>query len=276
MSTDDFGARPFVAGSLVGLRSFGVQGNELVGVIRRIPWAPGENEAVCAPTIPGLAAMLRPDLFANDHPKASVHCTCGFYAYYGSANEYGNRHGYHGYHGYHGPTITGIIEGYGVATVGSRGFRAAKARIRALVRASGCGCCAPPDFTQVFDQYPDVPVYDTTELALAAHPTTKPEDVGFEPAHDDPWEVKGVVASNWYNFAPGNYTVSNMQGQVIYSYSSGIQHYLPAETEPEPKRKPRKAVPEPVRLKQEAAELAAQRREQSRLGNLGGIERRAK
>lgn len=56
-------------------------------------------------------------IYRHDH----ANCTCGFYAYLNGINGYqSNCH------------VIGVIEGYGETTIGTRGFRAQKAKILAL------------------------------------------------------------------------------------------------------------------------------------------------
>lgn len=107
----DFSDRPFMAGSVVGQRSFLVDDlGRLTGVSQRAVFRPGENVAVCV-------ERSRP------HQIATVNCGCGFYAYFdGGANPY-----------HRDECVEGLVEGYGVCSVGERGFRAEKARLVALV-----------------------------------------------------------------------------------------------------------------------------------------------
>lgn len=137
----DFSDRPFVAGSLIGLRAFKpdelgrLHGPSFGGVFK-----PGENVAECSQSGRSMRRFQR-DLAeavralegkpgnpqikgprASDHTVAGVDCSCGFYAYFDGGNDYA-RSG----------TVSALVEGYGVCTVGHRGFRAEKARLVALV-----------------------------------------------------------------------------------------------------------------------------------------------
>lgn len=144
----DFSDRPFVAGSLVGLRAFDVDslgrltGPSFGGVFR-----PGENAATCGGGRAELAALHRAardlarvtsrmqltyggsslaqeavEAKQTPHVTAGKGCACGFYAYLDGTNTYAKR-----------DRVTAVIEGYGVCTVGERGFRAEKARLLAIV-----------------------------------------------------------------------------------------------------------------------------------------------
>lgn len=114
----DFSDRPFVAGSITGLRSFRVEKDgTLLGPVTGYRFAPGENVAVCTPYWSLFADLL-------DHQVGQLSCGCGYYAYFDlEANPF-----------HHPDTaVYGLIQGYGVTTVGSRGFRAEKAKLLALV-----------------------------------------------------------------------------------------------------------------------------------------------
>lgn len=162
----DFSDRPLVVGTLTGLRAFAVDkygrlgGPSYSGVFR-----PGENEAKCralAQSLSGLPAgsavntstysfslpvvprkyevtlntgeKLPPATVSDlqklfppkddDHTVGGVDCSCGFYAYFDGRNDY---------HESGQGEVEAIIEGYGVCTVGDRGFRASKAKVVALV-----------------------------------------------------------------------------------------------------------------------------------------------
>ena len=148
-------ARPFVAGSLIGLRTWRLDDD---GVLRGITygqaWTGGENVARCLVTrkADALDDTMRRVLtayglnlggssiwdFSSDEPTIvadrvpdpcdgiEADCACGFYAYHDPAIlQYG---------GSPEPRVTGIVEAYGRMVVGPKGFRAGKARIVALVK----------------------------------------------------------------------------------------------------------------------------------------------
>ena len=155
----DFSDRPFVAGSLIGIRSFKPIGERLFAPVQRHPaWVPGENVAECRRP---LMFSVMPPVEALDHRAGSMGCRCGFYAYFDLGS---NPHHQLG-------NVLGLIEGYGVTTVGTRGFRCEKARIVALIAPE------PPDFDLgfVFASYPDVPVFQSVQAAVAEFPLTVPE-----------------------------------------------------------------------------------------------------
>lgn len=108
----------FAVGVVRGLRCFSVRRNGtvpvgLVGAIHtKYAWRSGENESQCPiMEVPELAGLHR-----------LYHCTCGFYAYHDGSNEFDGS-----------GRITGVIEGYGKTVIGTKGFRASKARIVAFL-----------------------------------------------------------------------------------------------------------------------------------------------
>ena len=104
--------RPFVMGTLRGLRSFDVQDGKLHGVTNPQLFTPGENLAKCSSYYG-----------RSGHQVASETCTCGFYAYFSKQAN-----------GYFGKgRVEAIIEAYGIVSIGPKGFRAEKARLAALV-----------------------------------------------------------------------------------------------------------------------------------------------
>lgn len=140
----DFSDRPFVAGSLVGLRAFSVDSlGRLVGPSFGGVFKPGENVAECRPThmqrafrqlrvamtysvggkeYPATAKVANESEPESPHVVGNADCSCGYYAYFDGTN------------GYAEPVrVEAVIEGYGVCTVGDRGFRAGKARLLALI-----------------------------------------------------------------------------------------------------------------------------------------------
>lgn len=143
----DFSDRPFIAGTIVGLRSFRVTPNNMLTACTGTgeQWQPGVNVAECRPRNAFAAGGITARQFANSirrlsaavkgqpepeplpeppaHRVAQVECTCGWYAYFDTES---NPH--------HEPgNALGLIEGFGTVTIGARGFRAEKARLLALI-----------------------------------------------------------------------------------------------------------------------------------------------
>lgn len=109
----DFSLRPLVAGTINGLRAFEVDrlGRLHAPQHSKYIFKPGENAANC--------------LYESvDHKIANGRCSCGFYAYHDGSNTYHSRSN---------GTIAGMIEGYGTVTVGTKGFRAEKCKIIAIL-----------------------------------------------------------------------------------------------------------------------------------------------
>lgn len=155
----DFGDRPFVAGSLTGVRSFSVWDGRLASPLynRTGGWSAGENIAACRSPA---SNWMREYAGKTQHRAGSMGCHCGFYAYF--------RPGHNPHHA--SGNILGLVEGYGLVTVGNRGFRAEKARIVALILTPGI----LPDDT-VWANYPSIPSFRTVDAALAEFPLTVPE-----------------------------------------------------------------------------------------------------
>jgi hypothetical protein len=130
-----------------------------------------------------------------DHRKQKGHqydeCACGFYAYLNGHNEYN-----------HVSRVTGIIEGYGETLIGTRGFRAQKAKILALapgvrdghpaIVAAGGFYLPPsmksllgldedgeraPNMKKVSKAYPEIPVFADVETMRREFPPTDVKEV---------------------------------------------------------------------------------------------------
>lgn len=119
----DFSATTFVAGGLYGRRTFRIvrtgDGLHLHGPIFEGDWSTADvNTAVCRSTV------KKPP-----HRVASQGCQCGWWAYFAEVPEVVNyRQTWN-----HGLCVEGIIFGFGLCGAGQKGFRAQKARIKALV-----------------------------------------------------------------------------------------------------------------------------------------------
>lgn len=138
----EFSDRPLVAGSITGLRSFSLDTlGRLTGVHYAEVFRPGENTAQCRKSdgrvtirVGGTSATFpfwsmatsttnEPSPEEEAHRVAQLDCGCGYYAYFDKADNPHHKPG----------NVLGIVEGYGAVTVGTRGFRAEKARLVALV-----------------------------------------------------------------------------------------------------------------------------------------------
>jgi hypothetical protein len=146
MSAAEFSGIGFAPGVVTGVRSFDVDKlGRLTGVSHRQVWKPGENVAECRrqddPYSAAIAQILNEytwqrggRVFGKSRPTVSPapavdyskphdmeKCTHGFYAYYDGSNDYHDK-----------GRVSAVIEGYGETVIGTRGFRAMKARIVAL------------------------------------------------------------------------------------------------------------------------------------------------
>lgn len=204
----EFAGYGFAVGTVVGLRSFSVDHlGRLTGVSILQVWLPGDNESACkkpsdggyystalqtlygqlwpsftlryatAPS-PGVEVTGYPQEQLKVDPKPVVTpphelatCSCGFYAYFGDSNDYGSR-----------TTLTGVVEAFGKVTIGTRGFRAEKARIVALViptkrrdnrpdRIKGTDL-KPHRLDRVRRNYPGIAVFDTQAAMAREYPTS--------------------------------------------------------------------------------------------------------
>jgi hypothetical protein len=100
----------FAMGSVTGVRDWKVdEYGRLRGISYDAIWRPGENQAKCG---------SEPADIEESHG-------CGFWAYYASTGRA------------HTGQVTGVIEGYGKTTLGSKGFRCEKAKVVALAVDDG-------------------------------------------------------------------------------------------------------------------------------------------
>lgn len=175
----EFGDRPFVARTITGIRSFRVNAGLLGSPVQLgATWRPGENLAEClSPFAPGMPSRK------PEHRAGGLTCNCGFYAYF-------DRH-HNPYHSHN--TILGLIEGYGLVTVGSRGFRCEKARIVALVLEAGRGV----GVIGLGSNYPGVSMFGSVDEAVARFPLVAPEGTPpYEPPPGDYWNASWAQTAN--------------------------------------------------------------------------------
>lgn len=130
------------------------------------------------------------DWYGDDHDFAG--CTCGFYAYLQGSMNYAD-----------GLNVAGVVEAFGLVRQGSRGFRAQKARIRALYvppvressrvwdglsydkelpmsealrRADGRSRVTATTRVKIASRYPTVPMFTDLDEMLRAFPTDPPKE----------------------------------------------------------------------------------------------------
>lgn len=204
----EFSTRPFIAGTLTGLRCWRVDSFGRLLAMNQFPnpvWTPGENDAEChrqwaedkyhlswvsptniSATYASLAAGggLKWNTFDDRPPEmpprvpvhdiADLECVCGFYAYFDTAaNQYAQA-----------DSIYGLIEGYGLVSAGERGFRASKARIKALVLPKTNQTATA---MRVAVNYGDIPIFSTIEAMVKKHPLALPSDVPTPDSIPDFW-----------------------------------------------------------------------------------------
>lgn len=205
---NDFSERLFSVGTLTGLRAFSVDRlGRLISPSQGTVFKPGENVAQCrrsygGPFSPGLLRSIyagyspfgivsprfvtdpktgavsvdyTPTPLADEvapdpteepkHTVGALNCQCGFYAYTDGFNDY--------YSEYKEQRLAAIVEGYGICTTGSRGFRASRARVVALIEphrkfANSVG--ADGRWDRVLHNYPGVAVFASKADALALFP----------------------------------------------------------------------------------------------------------
>lgn len=188
----DFSQRAFAAGTLTGIRSFKVTDRGvLTGVWHKHDFKAGENLARCCIRHSGIFSMTvchREDIEPANHRPGSLRCTCGFYAYFNGTSNPNHKIGH----------VLALIDGWGVMSVGARGFRCEKARLVAFideaptlplkVAATRWAVAHAADLLRlgrptwptttvpelVRRAYPGVPIYRGVDAALAAHPLTPP------------------------------------------------------------------------------------------------------
>jgi len=183
----------FAMGKVRGLRGFATDSlGRLTGINYKKVWLPTENIAVClarpvyadpyASTIVGTNAwsvtgsitasttrgrMGTKQNIADPEPEHQMKgCGCGFYAYYDGSNDYGVQ-----------APVVGIVEGYGEVIVGTRGFRAQKAKIVALHFPEkdydpdmGVQPLNKTARARIAHNYQDIPQFEDYEMMVEAFP----------------------------------------------------------------------------------------------------------
>lgn len=161
MSSSDFSGDDyeFAAGSIKGMRSWSIDDQgRLRGVSFPALWTPGENTATCRKTpdrepCPQAASLKKPigerrcPCGCGETVKVAAYSTCGAEGCENGTHPAGQRHDFEadcgcGFWAYdehsfeeHGD-VTGIVEAWGKVTIGTKGFRAEKAKVVALCRGS--------------------------------------------------------------------------------------------------------------------------------------------
>ncbi len=182
MSASEFSGVDLHLGSVTGFRSWQVDfEGKLKGVSHSDLWLPGENRSKCHGQLPkSLVGARQPDESFSD-----------FYTrvdYYGKEKAWRGSHGIedctHGYYGFfekdtynaYGSAVTlnGIVEAYGEVVIGTKGFRADKARIVALSIEphEGVWRLEPVVADRLKANYPAAAFFGSTLAMLSEFPLT--------------------------------------------------------------------------------------------------------
>lgn len=221
---NDFSERLFSVGTLTGLRAFSVDRlGRLLSPQQGTVFAPGENVAECrrqysspfssrllqsmyssysshrlvtgpmtgAVTVNWMPAPLADEVAPDptEEPKHTVgalNCQCGFYAYTDGGNDY--------YRVYKEDRLAAIVEGYGICTTGSRGFRAGKARVVALIephRKFTERGGVDGRWDRVLHNYPGVAVFASKADAFSMFPLSTPAIP--TPETDEKFWTRGAI-----------------------------------------------------------------------------------
>jgi len=179
VSAAEFGGMGFALGVVRGARSFKVDKlGRLTGVTYEQVWRPDENTAECRrptdDTYDALQRMVTNYLYTSGYSRprgvtafpeprrekplqhSMETCQCGFYGYYDGSNDY-----------YKPGFVSAVVEGYGETLIGSRGFRASKARIVALRIPKHVPV---PLATLIARNYPSIPLFDKFSRMVAEFP----------------------------------------------------------------------------------------------------------
>lgn len=198
MTPSEFTGLGLAPGVVRGTRSFSVDAyGRLTGVTHRQVWTPGENNAECRKrddpygqfTI-SISSMATSYIYGNggvidgrrngkqqtsppESEKPLEHtyaeCACGFYGYFDGSDDFHDE-----------KRVSAVVEGYGETVIGTRGFRAKKARIVALTVREGLDELTESMVRKVRRNYRDVPTFDSFDVMVAEFAP----DYGLEPSPD--------------------------------------------------------------------------------------------
>lgn len=181
-----FGGSARTERPVVGMRNWRIDTMfRLTGVIYKDSiWVPGENRALCRAEPRALTngyyafTAVSPTQSPKREPDHTMdECPHGFYAYYDGSRDYHER-----------GDVTGIIQGYGEAVIGTKGFRCMKARILAFKFSKSIPAMVQNRITAL---YPDVAVFRSLDQMLAEYPTTA-DGHEYQPETDADFWTKGA------------------------------------------------------------------------------------
>lgn len=173
----DFSEVTFVAGGFTGRRAFRVCREDdepvLLGPVYRHLWATDRiNVATCQARTPLSLWQVVTGNRPGPHKVAGPECQCGFWSYF-AENDWTRTYRNSVRNGF---GIEGIIFGWGTCGVGPRGFRAAKARILALVRPEECEM--PKLLDDAMEKY-NIRWFDSMEDAVERWPLSAAKQYKF-------------------------------------------------------------------------------------------------
>lgn len=198
-------------GTVIGYRAFGVriypEWNQLeyrlhpVGRTEMPSWTPGWNQAQCA---------MHNDTIVSHGPVPSRLCGCGFWAFYHPQDL--------------GPgfsiscDVGAVIEGAGRVYLHTEGFRAERARVKALFALK----TVPTGVDLTAAAAYGVDFYHSRSLAEKVFPPTNPEDFGITP---EP-QVGVVDLASWRTPSVSGWgSPPNVPGFSVHSHTGRIRFH---------------------------------------------------
>lgn len=156
-------------GTVIGYRTFGVRAYRPdtvqywlhpIGRLEQPSWTPGWNQARCAVGAPG----------ADHGPVPSRRCGCGFWALYSPQDLRPGRFNI-------SVDVGAVIEGAGRVYLHTEGFRAERARVKALFSVKIVPTDIGPELAAAYG----VDFYHSRSLVEKVFPPTNPKDFGIAP-----------------------------------------------------------------------------------------------
>jgi hypothetical protein len=133
----------------------------------------GKGGVIATPkSLPDSPASIRgagEDIEVSQPPHSLETCTCGFYGYFDGSDDYHDN-----------GRITAVVEAYGEVIIGTRGFRAMKARILAVRVKPDDDGIAGHMARKISNNYKGVAIFDNFEQMVDEFPP----DVSLEPSPD--------------------------------------------------------------------------------------------
>jgi hypothetical protein len=132
------------------------------------------------PAPPGTRVYAGWDAHIEPQPlqHSYADCQCGFYGYFDGSDDY-----------HENAMVTAVVEAYGEVVIGTRGFRAKKARIVALLVKADEDGISRSTARKVSNNYQGVAMFEDFDTMVAAFPP----DVSLEPSpetDEDFWTRK--------------------------------------------------------------------------------------